>query len=352
MYVDGHVSVYSGKRKLNKHHVTRLRLSMPSVLDYWVNDANGDPLFVFTGRARKGMVAVLHETIQELRDAGERRMLTLVFDRKGWSPALFAELDQMPDVRFVTYRKAARGKKLPRLAKGAFDRREMIFEGQQVSYELADKTVHIDYGPQRKRRRLKLRQVSRHSDNRKQTHIVTNDRCTPAVELAHRMFSRWGQENFLKYMRHNRELDALVTYLMEDADSERLVANPQRKEALKELKQQRLELDKLTAAYGRQAIDNCESARPTIRGFKIANGKLGQSIREQRERVQELEAKLKQIPTRVPVSTVVGEGQPKQAGACGNAAPDARVPHGGPASRIRPAEALPPHLSPLATREP
>jgi transposase len=75
VYVDGHVSVYSGKRKLKKHHVTRLRLSMPSILDYWVNDANGDPLFVFTGRERKGMVPVLKELIREMRDAGERRTL-------------------------------------------------------------------------------------------------------------------------------------------------------------------------------------------------------------------------------------------------------------------------------------
>lgn len=313
VYVDGHVSVYSGKRKLNKHHVTRLRLSMPSILDYWVNDANGDPLFVFAGRTRKGMVAVLKETIKELRGAGEQRTLTLVFDREGWSPALFAELDKMPGVRFVTYRKAGRGKKLPRLANSTFESHAMIFDGQKEIYELADKIVHIDYGSRRNRQRLKLRQVSRRSDNGKQTHIVTNDYNTSAVELAHRMFSRWGQENFLKYMRHNRDLDALVTYLMEDADPERLVANPKRKEARKELKRQRLELDKLTAAYGAQAIDNSESARPTMRGFKIANGKLGQGIREQQERVQELEAKLKNIPTKVPVSSVVGEGQPKQA---------------------------------------
>ncbi|MGA2262148.1 MAG: putative transposase, partial [Acidobacteriota bacterium] len=44
LFVDGHVSVYSGKRKLKKQHVTRLRISLPAVLDYWLNDEQGYPV--------------------------------------------------------------------------------------------------------------------------------------------------------------------------------------------------------------------------------------------------------------------------------------------------------------------
>lgn len=312
VYIDGHVSVYTGKRKVKKHHVTRMRLSMPSVLDYWVNDANGDPLFVFSGRVRKGMVPVLRETIKEMRDAGERRVITLVFDREGWSPALFAELGKMEGVHFVTYRKASRGKKLPRLAASAFETHKTKFDGEKVEYELADKTVHIDYGPRNKRKRLKLRQVTRRTDTGKQTHVVTNDRETKAVELAHRMFSRWGQENFFKYMNQKRDFDGLMTYLMEDADPERMVPNPKRTKARKELKRQRRELEKLTAEYGSQAMDNEESSRPSMRGFKIANGELGQEIRQQRELLEELEAKLKQIPAKVPLTEITKGEQPKK----------------------------------------
>jgi len=311
IYVDGHVSVYSGKRKVQKHHVTRLRLSMPSVLDYWVNDANGDPLLVFSGRIRKGMVPVLRETLEELRSADERRVITLVFDREGWSPALFAELDQMEGVRFVTYRKASRGKKLPHLAASAFEAHHLDVDGQPMTYELADRTVHIDYGPHPRRRRLELRQVTRRNQTGKQTHVVTNDRETAAVELAHRMFSRWGQENFLKYMGQNRDFDGLVTYLMEDVDQERPVSNPERSELRKELGRERGELENLVAAYGSRALDNEESSRPTMRGFKIANGQLGQQIHRQRDRVEELEAQLKQLPVKVPLSETLEGKQPK-----------------------------------------
>jgi len=313
VYVDGHVSVYSGKQKIKKHHVTRLRISMPSVLDYWVNDANGDPLLVFSGRARPGMVSVLRETLVELRAAGECRVITLVFDREGWSPALFAELCEIDDVRFVTYRKASRGKKLPRLAPSAFKEHKINSGGKTVSYDLADTSIYIDYGPPQQRKRLALRQVTRHTAaTGKQTHIVTNDRETSTVELAHRMFSRWGQENFLKYMVQNRDFDGLVTYLMEDADAEQMVVNPKRTELRKELKCQRRELEKLTAAYGTEALRNRESSRPTMRGFKTANGRLGQKISQQQSLVDKLEVRLKQVPAKVPLAATLKGKSPKK----------------------------------------
>lgn len=312
VYVDGHVSVYSGKHKLKKHHVTRLRLSMPSVLDYWVNDANGDPLFVFTGRSRKGMVPVLRDLIQEMRNAGEHRTLTLVFDREGWSPALFASMNQMEGIRFVSYRKAAPGKRLPRLPESSFQKHATVLDGQRVEYDLTDKKVRIPYGPRNKRKRLALRQVTRRTETGKQTHVVTNDRDTAAVELAHRMFSRWGQENFLKYMGQNRDFDTLTTYLMEDADPDRTVANPERTKQRKELECQRAELKALTSAYGSQALDNEEASRPTMRGFKIANGALGNKIREQRALIDQIEARLARIPAKVPISTVIKGGEPKK----------------------------------------
>jgi hypothetical protein len=218
----------------------------------------------------------------------------------------------MADVRFLTYRKAGRGKKLPRLAASAFRQHREQFDGAKVQYELADKTVRIPYGPPKKRKRLNLRQVTRRTETGKQTHVVTNDRDTTAVELAHRMFSRWGQENYFKYMDSKRDFDGLITYLMEDADPQRMVTNPKRTQARNKLKAHQRQIEKLTAELGSRAMDNNESSRPSMRGFKIANGKLGQEIRRQRERLQELEAKLKQIPAKVPLSEITKGEAPKK----------------------------------------
>ena len=55
LYVDGHVRVYHGQHRLPKAHVAQMRLSMPATSDYWVNDTEGDPLFVVTAEANASL---------------------------------------------------------------------------------------------------------------------------------------------------------------------------------------------------------------------------------------------------------------------------------------------------------
>lgn len=308
LFVDGHVSVYSGRRKLKKHHVTRLRISLPSVLDYWVNDERGDPIVTVTGVAKKGLIKQLPGLIEELRNQGEKRPLTLIFDREGWSPETFAQLDAMENVIFLTYRKAGWNATLPKLPAAAFRSHKGEIDGQQVEYELADNGIHVDYGHGRHRKRLHLRQISRLRENGDQTHIVTNDRSSATLLLAHRMFGRWGQENFFKYMGDETDFDGLWTYAMEDADGDRAVPNPERRKLAPRINEVRDRLQALTKEYGDRALKNQESRRPTMRGFKIANGALGQTIREVTEELNRLKQRHDSIPAMVPVqSTLKGE---------------------------------------------
>ena len=312
VYVDGHVSVYSGKRKLSKHYVTRLRISLPSVLDYWVNDQRGDPLLVLTGKPRKGMVGVLEEVVCQLRDLGEKRIITMVFDREGWSPALFARLEAMDGIRFVTYRKAKKGRKLPRRPAGEFRKHTHEIDDEKIEYELAQGQVYIDYGRGKKKKRLTLRQVTRRTEDGHQTHVITNDWDTSEIEIAYRMFDRWSQENFFKYMRQHKDLDGLITYFMQEADPDRLVANPQRKALKEELKRHREELEKLMSKYGEHALNNHEAFIPTMRGFKISNGSLGQEIRKENQIIEKLKDHLKQLPAKIPVHLTMPDESPKK----------------------------------------
>lgn len=93
-YLDGHVSVYSGEQSMREHHVTRLRISKPSVLDYWVNQPNGDPLMVLTGEAKESMVQVIPTVVGKMQKMAPSRPLTIVFDREGWSPSYSRESSQ------------------------------------------------------------------------------------------------------------------------------------------------------------------------------------------------------------------------------------------------------------------
>jgi len=122
------------------------------------------------------------------------------------------------------------------------------------------------------------------------------------------MFERWRQENFFKYLRQEYALDALVDYGVEPADATRDVPNPHRRELNAELRKAYCELNRLAAAYGAEAFMNLESARRTMRGFKIANAALGRRIHDAIERVAALEKRRKSVPTRVPVQELT-EGE-------------------------------------------
>jgi hypothetical protein len=57
----------------------------------------------------------------------------------------------------------------------------------------------------------------------------------------------------------------------------------------------------LEQAYGAAAVDNPEERRPTMRGFKIAHGKLGKQLRAARDRLAKLLSRRRALPTRIEV---------------------------------------------------
>jgi hypothetical protein len=78
--------------------------------------------------------------------------------------------------------------------------------------------------------------VTRLTESGHQTPIVTSRWDLRAIVVAYRMFERWRQENFFKYLREEYLIDALVDYEVELDDSTRSVPNPARKTVEKELR--------------------------------------------------------------------------------------------------------------------
>jgi len=293
LYVDGHVRVYHGQRTLPKTHVTRMRLAMPATTDYWVNDVAGQPLFVVTAEANAAMTKMLPRLLDEIRALVGPRRVTIVFDRGGYSLKLFRTLIG-DGFDILTYRKGP----CRRVARARFTPHEAVIDGQAVSYRLADQGAWFLRGT------LRLRQVTRLSDNGHQTPILTSRRDLSTVEIAFRMFERWQQENFFKYLREEYALDALVDYTVVPDNPERDVPNPRRIALTKQLQEARAVFDQLTATYGAEAFVNAEQARPTMRGFKIAHGALARRLRDALARITALERARAALPDRVPVRTV------------------------------------------------
>ncbi len=90
-------------------------------------------------------------------------------------------------------------------------------------------------------------------------------------------------------------------------DPKREVPNPAWAAADTQLRQAQAQLDRLEAQYGVEAFNNLEQRRRTMRGFKIAQGKLGQQIRGAWQRVQQLQKRRAAVPRRVPIQSLTEE---------------------------------------------
>ena len=297
-YVDGHVRPYNGrKHKLPKTHVARRRLCMPATTDFWINDANCEPLFFVTAEANDSLLSMLErEVIPELRTlAGKSERVTLVFDREGWSPKSFEKWSKA-GIDVITYRK---GKYDP-WPEDCFIDVESRVRGKAVQYLLGERSTKIS-------KNFWIREVRRLCDDGHQTSVITTRQDLNCEQVAQRMFFRWNQENFFRYMREEYALDHLVTNDVEPADVERLVPNPGKKEKRKLITNLKRKLERLKKEYGDKALQNDETRRSTMRGFDTANPGYKSKILTIEEEIEQSKIDLKQVPDRIAIKHLLAE---------------------------------------------
>jgi len=128
-------------------------------------------------------------------------------------------------------------------------------------------------------------------------------------EIARRMFFRWNQENYFKYMRDEYGLDHLVSRDVEQADVERMVPNPERKKLVKECLKQERQLKKQKEDYATKAVDNDEKKCRTMRGFNISNCGLKTNIQVLEKKIEILSTQIKQLPDKVAIKEILDEDE-------------------------------------------
>ena len=119
-YIDGHVQVYNGYlATLGKKHVSRQKLCLPEMQEFWINDKNGMPYFYITGQVNEKLLEMLDKQIipalrnemsckyneQELENDPELPRFTVVFDREAYSQFFFQKLWNEYQIAALTYRK-------------------------------------------------------------------------------------------------------------------------------------------------------------------------------------------------------------------------------------------------------
>ena len=229
-YIDGHVKVYSGeKANLGRKHISRLKLCLPGMTEFWINNSEGLPYFVVTGEVNEKMQQMILEKILpellenvalKISDAQLEADLdlprfTLVFDREAYSPVFFEKLWIDHRVAVLTYRKNVKDK----WDEEVFEEHKMTINENEIKMQLAEKKTKLN--------KIVFREVRKKNSDSHQTSIITTNKKLPLIYVAIKMFARWTQENFFKYLIQEYDLDRMTYYITNDIDNEITVVNPE-----------------------------------------------------------------------------------------------------------------------------
>jgi len=233
LYVDGHVRLYGGQEKLPKQYVSRERLCLRGVMDFWVNDMLGQPFFVVRTTVNPGMLQVLRETIiprllkdvpgqpteEMLKADPHLHRFIIVFDREGYSPGFFKEMWEKHRIACMTYNKYPGDD----WEKSEFqDVTVRLINGENTNMELAERGTMVGSGKDK----LWMREIRKLTKSGHQTSIVSTAYSLCNMVLAVLMFARWCQENFFNYMMQHYAIDLLSDYLKEKVpDTEMVVSS-------------------------------------------------------------------------------------------------------------------------------
>jgi len=302
-YVDGHVRVYHGSLgPLPRLYVARQKLLLRGTTDYWVNGLGGEPFFVVTQPIHAGLIAALREQViprllaeapqveaAQLKADPLLMRFSVIFDREGFSPKLFAELTAQR-IGVLTYHKYPK----ENWPLEEFSPQSVrLPTGEVVERELAERGTQLSNG-------LWMREVRVGSSDGSQASILSNHRGLNLTQIAVWMPARWSQENFLKYMREHFGLDRLIEHGTLPLPETTVVVNPAHRRVDQQIRRERGRLQRLEAQFGAHSLP-AQASPEELQNFEQEGGQLREKIQAQTVLIEKLKSQRAQIPRKVPL---------------------------------------------------
>jgi hypothetical protein len=221
-YIDGHVRVYHGaKANLSKRFVSREKLCLAGTTEFWVNDQQGMPLMVITGELNEKLKEGIDLAIIEIKPTmaapkdKHTPLFTLVIDRESYEPKWYESLWEKHQIAIITYRKNVKDK----WNEECFTEYKTKLLGNNVTMQLNEQEVILN--------EVEFREIRKLSSSGHQTAIITTHPQLNTEDIAVKMFSRWTQENFFKYMIANFDFDKMIEYGVQKCEYKKKIPNPE-----------------------------------------------------------------------------------------------------------------------------
>jgi hypothetical protein len=176
-----------------------------------------------------------------------------------------------------------------------------LANGEQVTLELAERGTCLSNG-------LWVREVRHREASGHQTSVLATDYRAAAGPLAVRMFARWTQENFLKYMREHYAIDRLVEYGTEPLPETTRVVNPAWRRLDSQVRREQALLQRDQAAFG--ALRLSPSPEPDeLERWQRQKAELCATIASRQGQIQTLKAQRKTTPRHVELKDLPSDQQ-------------------------------------------
>jgi len=309
LYIDGHVRIYYGaKANLPSKFVSRQKLCLSATTEYWVNDEQGMPVMMVMGElTEKLQHAIEHQIIPQLQQTvllpspsdgaappqKEEELLqpqpacTLIFDREAYDIPFIERLWKNYQIAIITYRKNVKDK----WPLEDFASTDVIVLGQKTTMQLCEKKITLGS--------TVFREVRKCSEDGHQVSIITNNMLICIATVAGRMFGRWVQENFFRYLIMDFDFDKMLEFGVEAIDEEKEVVNPIHRKLTQKLrkeveKRKRLQADQY--ALAEQSIDTLLENIPAITQKQAA---LLEKIELHQQKEQELKTERSKVAARI-----------------------------------------------------
>jgi hypothetical protein len=290
LYVDGHMKVYSGHKRLQEVWNSQRRTPLPGIHSYFVGDQQGRPLLFLTEEISTNLAKAMPRVVASIREVLGDRRFTVIFDRGGYDGKLFSWLVG-EKIDFITYQKGS-----PGLPQASFSRRETRFEGRRVRFFIAEDEVSVGRsGPWR-------RVVVRARDGHQTPILTSHGAAVSAARIAALMFARWRQENLFKYMGAHHGLDDIVSYAADPADPDVMIPNPKRKALDRRIAEAKKELNALKAGLGGAVLDEPRISGRSAHGLKVAQGGTVKKMRDLEARIEAMKVERRELPDHVTVA--------------------------------------------------
>jgi len=301
-YIDGHVRVYHGqKANLTKRFVSREKLCLSGTTEFWVNDQSGMPLMVVTGelneKLKEAIVIIIEKLKKETPAPADTNQpwFTLVFDRESYEPKWFIHLWENHRVAIISYRKNVKDK----WDDYAFITTVTQMFNNNVTMQLCEMGTLLNGGWFREIRKL--------SENGHQTSIITTHPTLVMPLIAGKMFSRWTQENFFKYMLENFEFDRMIEYGTEEIDQRRTIVNPGYRKLSNQLKKIREKKSRLEAKVFQRMESENEKTIEEVKKDIINTSDLIEKINAFNTEIDVLLKERSKKPSRISLSEMPQE---------------------------------------------